>query len=1129
MRNAALSFLFLAALCGRAGASGDKPLLLRKPTLSKTQIAFSFAGDLWVVGRDGGEARRLTSGVGVETDPIFSPDGSQIAFTGDYDGNLDVYVIPTAGGAPRRLTYHPGADMALGWTPDGKNVLFTSGRTSHSQRYSKLFTVPVEGGGLPTELPLPMGIQGAYSPDGTHIAYVPFANRVLTGASSRFIAWKRYRGGLASPVWIADLSDSKIEKVPRVDSTDFCPMWLAGKLYFLSDRDGPVTLYCFDPETREVKQVLQNQGYELSSASAGPDAIVYEQFGSLYLFDPKTNASKLVDVRISADFPSARPHFVKVGKKIQAAAISPTGARAVFETRGEILTVPAEKGDIRNLTETSNAAERDPTWSPDGKTIAYFSDESGEYLLYLRDAKGARPPRHVELGGAPSFYYHASWSPDSKQIAYSDAHRNLWVLNVASGKSVKVDNHTYFEEVEAIFDTDWSPDSRWLAYTKLLDNKLRAAFFYDTQASKSHQITDGMSDVRYPAFDKGGKYLFFTASTDVGPTTNSIDMSAFNRPISRSVYVAVLDKETPSPLGPESDEEKAEESKKPDSDKAKDAKAEKKKGDDKKKGESKKKDDAKSADKVTKIDLEGIDQRVLALPLPARNYTALTAGKAGTIFLQEKSTLPILDSPAGPEAGPATVTKFDLSKRKSEKLLDDINAFDVSANGDKALYQQGEQWYIAGIADGPPKPEKPLRTEEMEIRVDPRAEWKQMYHEVWRLQRDFLYDAHAHGLDLAAAEKKYSVFLDGMAHRADLNYLFQEMLGNLVLGHTYISGGDTPEVPRVKGGLLGADWKIENGRYRIAHIYSGESWNPQLRAPLTQPGLNVKEGDYLLAVNGKELKGADNVYQPFVATAGKSVIIKIGPNPDGHGAREVTVVPAESEVGLRNLAWIEGNRRKVDKLSGGKLAYVYLPDTYVGGYKAFNRYFFAQLDKQGLVVDERFNGGGLGADYVIEYLRRPLLNYWTTRDGKISTSPGGAIFGPKAMIINEFAGSGGDLMPWYFRRMKVGPLVGKRTWGGLVGIDAYPTLLDGGQVTAPDFAFFTPEGTWDVENHGVAPDVEIDHDPYEVRKGHDPQLEKAVEIVLEELKKNPPKQPKQPEYPNYYKVTAGEGRGKASR
>jgi tricorn protease len=1117
MRSAAFTTLLFALAAGPAPAAGEKPLLLQKPTLSKSEVAFSFAGDLWVVGRDGGEARRLTSGVGTETDPVFSPDGTQIAFTGEYDGNVDVYVVPAAGGEPRRLTYHPGIDRALGWTPDGKSVLFSSGRASYS-RFAKLFTIPAEGGGLPTALPLPMGEQGALSPDGTRIAYVPFRN--TRSWVNGYIAWKRYRGGKASPVWIADLSDSRIEKVPRTDSNDFCPMWLGGKVYFLSDRDGHVSLYCFEPDTHEVRRVLENHGYDFLSASAGPDAIVLEQFGSLHLFDPKTGKAKPIDVRITADFPGSRPHFEKVAKQIHAAAVSPSGARAAFEARGEILTVPAEKGDIRNLTETPGAAERDPAWSPDGKTVAYFSDESGEYMLHLRDAKGAGQARRIALGDAPNFYYHPAWSPDGKKIAYSDAHRQFWVLDVASGKSAKVDRHTYYDD--PVFDPAWSPDSRWLAYTKLMDNKLRAAFLYDTHEGKSHQVTDGLSDARYPAFDKGGKYLFFTASTDVGPTTNGIDMSGFNRPVSRSVYLVVLDKETPSPLGPESDEEKAE---KADADK-KGGDAEKKDGDRKdpdKKDADKRDPDKKADDKPTKVDLDGIGQRIIALPLPARNYTGLSAGKAGTIFLEEKSTLPILDSPGGPQAGPATATKFDLAKRKADKLLDGVDAFVVAAGGEKALYKQGDKWFIAAVTDGPPKPEKPLQTDEMEVRVDPRAEWKQMYRDVWRLQRDFLYDPHAHGLDLKAAREKYAVFLDGIQNRADLNYLFHEMLGNLVLGHTYIFGGDTPETPKVKGGLLGADYKVENGRFRIARIYSGENWNPQLRAPLTQPGVNVKEGNYLLEVNGKELKATDNVYRPFEATAGKAVTIKVGPNPDGTGSREDTVVPVESETALRNLAWIEDNRRKVDKLSGGKVAYVYLPDTYVGGYKAFNRYFFAQLDKEGVVVDERFNGGGLGADYVIEYLRRPLLNYWTTRDGKINTSPGGAIFGPKAMIVNEFAGSGGDLMPWYFRRVNVGPLVGKRTWGGLVGIGDYPPLLDGGQVTAPDFAFFTPEGTWDVENRGVAPDVEVEHDPYEVRKGHDPQLEKAVEIVLEKMKEHPRQQPKPPEYPDYYRRAAADG------
>jgi tricorn protease len=1127
MRSAFLSLAVLASAAGFARAEPDKPLLLQRPTLSKTHIAFAFAGDLWTIGRDGGEARRLTSGVGIETDPVFSPDGKQIAFTGEYDGNLDVFVIPAAGGEPRRLTYHPGVDRAIGWTPDGKAVLISSGRTSYS-RYNKLFTVPLDGGGLPAELPLPMGEEGAFTPDGAKIAYVPFWNR--RSVPNNYIAWKRYRGGLASPIWIADLSDSRVEKLPRTDSNDTCPMWLGGKLYFLSDRDGPVTLFGFDPQSKAVERVLENTGYDYVSASAGPDAIVLERFGSLQIFDPKSRQARDVKVSITADFPGTRPHFEKV-KRVVSATVSPNGARAAFEARGEIFTVPAEKGDVRNLTQTPGAVERSPAWSPDGQTLAYLSDESGEYMLHLRDAKGTGEVRRVALGDAPNYYFSPTWSPDSKKIAYADNRMQLWVLDVAGGKSKVVDKHT--TSGGSGFDPAWSPDSRWLAYTKVLPNQLRAAYLYDATEGKSHQITDGQSDVRSPAFDRSGKYLYFTASTDIGPTTNGIDMSGMNRPVTRSVYLAVLDKTVPSPLGPESDEEKAAETKPADGATAADDTKPRAAGSDRP-GTAPGKAPAKPA--ATKIDLENIGQRVLSLPLPARNYVGLEAGKAGSVFLMElPAVMPLAGGPLGPGGLGVTVTKYDLTTRKTEPVLSGVSAFQLTATGDKALYRQGEKWFIKsvggpgggaaalaalqgrGAAGAAAGGDTPLKTDDMEVYVDPRAEWRQMYREAWRLQRDYLYDPHAHGYDLAAAEKKYARFLDGIVHRADLNYLFNEMLGEITLGHLYIGGGDTPEPNRVKGGLLGADYTVENGRYRFAHVYGGENWTPQLRAPLTQPGVDVKTGEYLIAVNGKEIKGGDNVYRAFEATAGKAVTVRVGPTPDGKGARDVTVVPVESEVGLRNLSWVEDNRRKVDKMTGGRVAYVYLPDTAVGGYTNFNRYFFAQTDKDAVVIDERFNGGGKAADYIIDYLRRQLLNYWTDRSGNVYKTPGGAIYGPKAMIINEFAGSGGDAMPWYFHRSKLGPLVGKRTWGGLVGIGGYPPLLDGGMVTAPSFAAFSPEGAWEVENHGVAPDVEVDLDPYEVRKGHDPQLEKAVELVLEALKKNPPTTPKKPAYPNYHK------------
>ena len=1097
MKKNIFLFVLVLLIAGSLGAQSDKPQLLQKPALSRTQIAFSYAGDLWLVARSGGEAQRLTTGVGLETDPVFSPDGTWIAFTGEYDGNLDIYIVPAAGGSPRRLTYHPGADSAVGWTPDGKQILFRSGRGSYS-RFDRLFTLPVDGGGLPTELPLPMGEQASYSPDGSRLAYIPFWNR--RPVPNAYISWKRYRGGLAPQIWIARLSDSSIEVVPRTDSNDFNPIWVDDKVYFLSDRNGTVTLFAYDTGSKKVSQVVKNDGYDMKWASYAASAIAYEKFGSIHLYDLKAGRESRVNVTLTGDMPGVRPRLEKAGTRIVSGGLSPTGARAVFEARGEVLTVPAEKGDVRNLTRSSGVADRYPSWSPDGKWIAYFSDESGEYALHLREQNGMGEPKKISLGNPPSFFYNPIWSPDSKKIAYTDKRLNVWYLDIEKGMPVLVDADTY-EAPFRLLDPTWSPDSRWIAYTKQLKNHMRAVFAYSVEAGKPSQLTDGMSDARYAAFDTNGKYLYFTASTDVGPTTGWLDLSSANRPVSRSVYVMVLRKDLPSPLAPESDEEKVQEPGK-EGEAAPAAPA----------TPPAAKPADKAKEKVTvQIDVENISQRVLALPIPARNYIGLAAGKTGVLFLAEAAPVP------GFGFTNATLYKFELEKRKVDKVLEDINSFDVSFNGEKMLYQQGPRWFIVATAQ-PPKPgEGALKTDDMEVWVTPPAEWAQMYREVWRLQRDFLYDPNLHGVDLARMSKKYEPYLSSVAHRADLNYLFDEMLGEITVGHLYIGGGDAPVPTRIPGGLLGTDYTIENDHYRFAKVFSGENWNPQLRAPLTQPGVNVTAGEYLLAVNDRDLRSTDNVFAALQATTGKSVVLKVGPNVDGAGSREVTVVPVASETPLRNLDWIEGNRRKVDQLSDGRLAYVYLPDTGFGGYTNFNRYFFAQVGKEGAVMDERFNGGGFAADYVIDYLRRPLLNYWATREGADFTTPLGSIFGPKAMIINEFAGSGGDAMPWYFRKAGVGPLIGKRTWGGLVGIYDYPQLIDGGGVTAPRVAFWNPNGTWDVENRGVAPDIEVGLDPRAVREGRDPMLEKAVEVLLDSLKKNPLPQHKKPPYPNYQK------------
>jgi tricorn protease len=1098
-------------------AQNQAPQLLRNPTLSRTQIAFSYAGSIWIANRNGSDVRRLTTG-GHEGNPSFSPDGSEIAFTGDYDGARGVYVVATAGGVPRRLTYHPADGSAIGWTPDGKQILFTSQRAAFADGVVQLFTVPVTGG-FATPVPLVRASEGSYSQDESHIAYVP---NVQWQA-----AWKRYRGGQTRPIWIAKLSDSSVEAtIPRDNSNDFNPMWVGDTIYFLSDRNGPVTLFAYDTRSHEVKELVKNEGLDIKSASAATDAIVYEQFGSLHLFDLQSGENRPLDIHIAADLAEVRPHFQKIEpQRIRSAGISPTGARAVIAARGEILTVPAEKGDIRNLTRTTDVVERDPAWSPDGKSIAYFSDESGEWALHVRDQNGLGEVRKIDLGTPPTFYYSPVWSPDSRKIAYTDKRLNVWYVDLEKKTPVRVDTDTYAGPFNSL-DPSWSPDSRWIAYTKQLHNYLHAVFAYSLEQGKTYQLTDGMSDAVHAAFDKEGKYLYFTASTNTALSTGWLDMTSLQHPVTRSVYVMVLKNDVASPLAPESDEEKAKEEAKSDKDKQTEAEKQttKAKDGDRDKNDEEKKDNAKTKeDKPVKveIDLDNLGQRILAVPIPARNYVGLATGKPGVLYVLEGPPIDPIDF----EDGPSTmkVYKFDFKTRKTDQILEDVTSFDLSFSGEKMLYAKHDQWTIGPAekpADGPPQPGKggPLKLDQMEVYVDPRAEWKHMYYQVWRDERDFLYDPGLHGLNLAAIQKKYEPYLTNMSSRDDLNYLFAEMLGEITIGHMFVGGGDIPKPKRVKTGLLGADYNVANGRYVFARIYNGENWNPKLRAPLTQPGVNVKTGEYLFAVNGRDVRPPADVYSFFEETADKQVVIKVGANPDGSSARELTVVPIGTERALRNYAWIEDNRRKVDEMTGGRVAYVYLPDTYAGGYTNFNRYYFAQVGKDAAIIDERYNGGGDIADYIIEYLRRPLLSYWSLREGSDITTPIEAIFGPKVMIINEMAGSGGDAMPWMFRKTAIGPLVGKRTWGGLVGHYTNPgDLMDGGFTGTPNLAFYTPNGTWEVENHGVPPDVDVEYDPKSVREGHDPQLEKAIAVVLDLLQKNPPPPPPHhPPYPNYH-------------
>jgi tricorn protease len=1097
-----------------AQTSNSGTRLLRTPTVSATQIGFAYAQNIWVVPRAGGMARRVTSFQGQTTSPHFSPDSKWIAFSGEYAGNTDVYVVAADGGEPKRLTWHPGADQTQGWTADGKSILFSSTRATWAPSGSPRFwTVPAEGG-VEAPLPLPRAYQGKISPDGTRIAY-----RMNNSWDEER---RNYRGGQNRPIWIVDLKSYDLISPPWTDSKDVDPVWMGDSVYFISDRDGVANVWAYDTKTRKLTQVTKFTDFDVKTMDSGSGAVVFEQAGYIHELDPKSGREQIVQVTATGDFPWMMPRWEDVTSRMTNMAISPTGRRVAVEARGEIFTIPAEKGDVRNLTNSSSSAERDPAWSPDGKLISYFSDKSGEYRLYIEAQDGLTPPREIVLD-RPTHYYTASWSPDSKKLLFSDTNLNVWVLDVATGKA-KVVGRDPWMVPQRTLNPVWSPDSKWVAYSSRLRSMYHAIFVSHAETGETKQVTDGLADAVWPAWDASGKYLWFLASTDFGLRSQWLDMTSYDHDENFGLYLTVLKKSDSSPLLPESDEDRGVGTGRrmttpgtcpgdvqTTATDATPAEPQSPRG--------------PRAPVNVQIDFDGLGKRIISVPgVTERQYSDLQAGVDGIVFFLEAP-------PRGQGGQGSELARYRLCDRRMTTLVPRVAAYEASADGRKVVYRAAgagpvtpgsppsiPSLFIVDADRAVPQPGAGRLNVNLRMYLEPKEEFKQIFNEGWRNQRDYLYVPNLHGTDWAKDREDYGAMLPYAMHRADLNYLLDMMGAEIAIGHSYVRGGDMPDVPPSPGGLLGADFAIENSRYKVTRIYDNENWNPDLRSPLATPGANVNVGDYILAINGIELKAPDNIHRLLDGTANRQTSLTVNSAPTMEGARQVSVVPVASEQPLRTRAWVESNRRLVERLSHGQLAYVYLPNTGQPGYSSFNRYYFAQQDKKGVVVDERFNGGGSAADYIIDVLQRDFDGYFNNVAGDRYpfTSPSAGIWGPKVMIINEMAGSGGDLMPYMFRHRKIGLLVGKRTWGGLVHTADTPPFIDGGSMIAPRGGFFTRDGRWAVENEGVAPDIDVENWPKDAIAGQDPQLERAIAEAMRMLKERPvDRANKEPEPPTW--------------
>ncbi|MCB0634153.1 MAG: PD40 domain-containing protein, partial [Lewinella sp.] len=1056
--------------------------LFRYPDVSATQITFSYAGDIWVVPKTGGTATRLSSPKGTEGFPRFSPNGSQIAFSGNYDGNMDIYVLPSTGGVPTRVTHHGMGDRLLDWYPDGKSLLYVSSMESGKQRFSQFYKVAATGG-LPEKLPMAYGEFGSLSPDGKKIAF--------TDRSRIFRNWKRYRGGMAADVWLFDLETLASENITDNAANDELPMWVGDKIYFLSDQGTAqrFNLWVYDTRSKSSKQLTNYTEYDVHFPSDGPNEIVFEAGGKMQLLDLKTEEVREVDIQVVSDLITLKPRKESVEDYIQSADLAPDGNRLIVEARGEVFSLPAEEGFTQNLTRSSGVAERYPAWSPNGRYIAYWSDKSGEYELTIRDlTKGGKEEQLSQLG--PGFRYHLFWSPDSKMVAYVDQTMHINVFDITAKTNKQIDQDlSLFEGGLRNWQPSWSSDSQWLTYSKTQGNNNGAVMIYNVKDGKLNQATSGFYSDINPTFDRKGDYLYLMTNRAFRPVYGDFDNS-WTYPNATQLAVVTLRDDVASPLAAKNDTVAIS------MDKA-----------DKKEEEEKDKADKKEEVKTVKIDFDNFERRLIVLPPKSGNMGNLSAAEGKIIFQRYPNT--------GTEGEDNALMYFDLKEKEEKTIMKKVNGYQLSADGKKLMIRQGENVGVIELG-ADKKLDKTVALNKMEMTVDPKAEWEQIFTDAWRFQRDFFYDKNMHGVDWNAMRKQYGDMLQYAITREDVNFVIGELIAELNASHTYRGGGDQESPEQKAVGYLGVDWGRDNGQYKIEKIIRGAGWDNEVRSPLDEPGIMVKEGDYVLAVNGIALSDYTDPWAAFEGLAGETVELTVSKSPNWDDTKQVVVETMRDETRLRNLAWIEQNRKRVEEASGGKLGYIYVPSTGVDGQNELVRQFYGQWDKEGLVVDERFNNGGQIPDRFIELLNRKPLAYWSVRDGKNWQWPPVGHFGSMAMLINGWAGSGGDAFPDYFKKAGLGPLIGDRTWGGLIGISGNPSLADGGQLLASTFRFLANDGQWAVENEGVSPDIEVVDAPHLLAAGKDPSIEKAVEVLLAELAKGVPQAPTAPPAPTNF-------------